>query len=755
MLHIETNRFTCLVLGLAFFYANSISAQSNNPITFSGLPTQIQTVECGEPTPIPFVEANSLCPGNVALTFDEWTSREPGSCVNEYIIWREWKATDVCGNVAVYTAKIKVKDTTPPLLELMPPDIIGDCAEAISFEAPIPVDACGNGMITYFHVVTDCEPGKVIVRRTWVAKDECLNSASAVQTAVAIDHEPPRPMDVPADVTVLAGDPIPPLPAVQPWGCDLCFPEFETTMNFKEISSPEQVLRIWTFCDCAGNCAADTQVIKIIGNYPPVFDGIPSGPLTNAGLSCFEFNFFVDNVRAFDPPNYDEVPVTKSIQVSYDPCGDLYVATVTFIATDNHGLSAITTLPIQVSEPFCIPQSYCAPTSLNSSEAWVQKFKLGNFSKSSAASGYSDFTSTVFEVVAGSTVPVEITPGFASGALPLNFSLWIDLNRDGVFDDLDERVDAGVSNGVISSTIHVPLGAVTGLIRLRLIMSDVFPNNACDVVTQGETEDYSLRIIGAACMPDICIPSYNQLTQLWEYISRVRLGSMNNFSSAARYSNFRSMTPVPVKKGQNYTLTTNASTKIAFTSSRYWDVYADFNRDGDFNDPAELLGSQTVQVSQSTFNFMVPADAVPGITTLRVVLSRNPNSNACGLISFGEIEDYALFVEPETVDSSLAKGLSDDRANKELAGTTLHQGIVTPNPTTGITSYRFMNEKDQYLTILVTGADGRFLEDLSGNFTEGVHELQVDFTYLPAGLYWIIVQGDGLLTSKKFIKTSQ
>lgn len=64
----------------------------------NGLPPLVQTVECGTPTPVPSVTGTDNCGGSVTIQFSEWTTHDPGSCINNYNIMREWRATDACGN---------------------------------------------------------------------------------------------------------------------------------------------------------------------------------------------------------------------------------------------------------------------------------------------------------------------------------------------------------------------------------------------------------------------------------------------------------------------------------------------------------------------------------------------------------------------------------------------------------------------------------------------------------------------------------
>lgn len=715
-------------------------------LVFSGLPPATQVVECQAPVPLPNVSASSNCPGTVNTTLKEWTSHDPGSCVNDYVIWREWTAADNCGNTAVFTGKIVVKDRTPPVWVNVPPDITGDCVETLCPFPPEAIDLCGDAFISYFHEGSRCEPGKIIITRTWVASDHCLNTTRVIQTAVALDDTPPVPRDVPASVTIQVGDPLPPMPA--PWGDDLCYPAAETTIDYRQETFSDRVLRIWTFCDCASNCIADTQQILITNNLPPEFSGLPSGVFATSGISCFEFDLLLDEVQAFDPPNYTPVPVDYSSTVDYDVCGQRNTTTVTFLATDNAGLSTTASIPIRLLEDNCLPFNYCSGGPANAGVSWIQKVKFGNSIKNSQASAYSDFTSTVFQALAGGIYSLELTPNLVNSPAPLNWAVWLDLNRDGAFDNQSERVSIPVSVGVIAIPLHIPVNTATGIIRMRIALSTDVLDQACGQFTAGEVEDYHIRVKGPDCLPDVCAPAFNQQTQLWEYISRVRLGGTTNLSGPARYSDFRQWTPTPVERGKTYPLVATANSKIGYYGSHFWDIYADFNRDGDFNDAFELIDTQSLQMSRASFNLHIPTDAVPGKTTLRLVLSRDASSNACGMVGYGEIEDYALEIVSGAADSSFIKGGMDERQEASTGKNELQPWTAYPNPATDRVELKLVSDHFQTISIRLAAADGQIKRYATSVLEIGVNTIALDVHGLPGGTYFITVKDDQSIGTK-------
>lgn len=195
-------------------------------------------------------------------------------------------------------------------------------------------------------------------------------------------------------ITIQEGDPLPPLPDPPVWGCDMCFLILEVGVTYQQQVFPDKVLRIWTFCDCAYNCIADTQVITILSNRPPEFSNLSLLTASPGGVTCDELDELIGQVSAYDPPLNMPVGVQTSDSIGYDACGNKYTVYVTFKATDNEGATSTTTVPILVNDENCLPVNYCFVGSQNVAQEWIQKFSFGASSKVSGASSYSNHTVT-------------------------------------------------------------------------------------------------------------------------------------------------------------------------------------------------------------------------------------------------------------------------------------------------------------------------------------------------------------------------
>lgn len=145
-----------------------------------------------------------------------------------------------------------------------------------------------------------------------------------------------------------------------------------------------------------------------------------------------------------------------------------------------------------------------------------------------------------------------------------------------------------------------------------------------------------------------------------EEITSVTVGNMTNTSScsaaavglgsiANKYSNFSGIIQGPtVDIGSSVNFSLTQASCGALLSSNFFQIYIDYNQDGDFLDAGEMVYNQNVTAvgnHTKTGSFLVPLTAQSGITRLRIVNIQGPLSAtnyAHTNYNFGETEDYCI-----------------------------------------------------------------------------------------------------------------
>jgi PKD repeat protein len=125
-----------------------------------------------------------------------------------------------------------------------------------------------------------------------------------------------------------------------------------------------------------------------------------------------------------------------------------------------------------------------------------------------------------------------------------------------------------------------------------------------------------------------------------EWIAGVEVGTMNNTSGAAGYTDFTSITcDLTGDSVVNVTLTPGFS---GSSYTEYWKIWIDYNGDHDFLDAGEEVfsgyGSSTV-----TGSFTV-ASGIDIVTRMRVSMKYASYPTPCETFTYGEVEDYTANV---------------------------------------------------------------------------------------------------------------
>lgn len=174
------------------------------------------------------------------------------------------------------------------------------------------------------------------------------------------------------------------------------------------------------------------------------------------------------------------------------PLGSTQTVTLQVVVTDNEGYMASDTVTITVEG---IDQlSYCDSRGQNTSFEWIDAVSLAGDNRASGNNqGYADFTAQApIQLSRGDNTAV-LTPGFTWGSYTEHWSIWIDLNQDGVF-GTDELLLRDASRSVINGIVAIPADAASGPTRMRVSMRYNGKSEACGTFYYGEVEDYTVIV---------------------------------------------------------------------------------------------------------------------------------------------------------------------------------------------------------------------------------------------------------------------
>ena len=146
-----------------------------------------------------------------------------------------------------------------------------------------------------------------------------------------------------------------------------------------------------------------------------------------------------------------------------------------------------------------IQLNYCGSQGNNVNDEYISRVQLGNIDNSSGGgNGYSDFTNLSTSLSKNVSSTISITPTWTGTQYNEAYSVWIDYNQDGDFNDAGEQVftHSATQNSPVSGSFTVPSSALEGATRMRVSMKYNGIPTACESFSYGEVEDYTVTISG-------------------------------------------------------------------------------------------------------------------------------------------------------------------------------------------------------------------------------------------------------------------
>jgi hypothetical protein len=253
---------------------NTTTVTQNITVTDTTPPTVVEvadiTVECGDEWSMMYPSFDDNCDDD--LTYDNGSSEEMVDCNRVITFW--WSATDNCDNSTYTDWVVTIEDTTDPII-YAPQGGSFSCEDGITYGDAYAEDACDEDVALTFtdEVVPGLCPQSYSVIRTWVAVDDCENTATVSVTYNVYDETDPEFTFVPDNMTLECDDLVPASNATADDNCDL---EVEVT-QFDEYMQQgfcyTEIRRTFTATDDCGNMAYAYQYFYIYDTTAPVITG--------------------------------------------------------------------------------------------------------------------------------------------------------------------------------------------------------------------------------------------------------------------------------------------------------------------------------------------------------------------------------------------------------------------------------------------------------------------------------------------------
>ncbi len=202
-------------------------------------------------------------------------------------------------------------------------------------------------------------------------------------------------------------------------------------------------------------------------------------------------------------------------------------------------------------------------------------------------------------------------------------------------------------------------------------------------------------VVLAGNLTNACTPTSSNSGNFGQTVSRVSFNTINNTTNTmtnTAYTNFVCSDNTIVQSGNTYPLSITAN--AGPSGAQRFEVYIDYDNNGVFANPAELVhsgsvaaGSQTALNTQTlSANVTIPSTAVQNTFLRMRVLSDAANitagkRNCTSAFTIGDVEDYGIFIQSSTPTAPVAN-FTATPTNVCVGQTVQFTSTSTGNPTT-------------------------------------------------------------------------
>jgi len=245
---------------------------------------------------------------------------------------------------------------------------------------------------------------------------------------------------------------------------------------------------------------------------------------------------------------------------------------------------------------------------------------------------------------------------------------WIDFDGDSIW-EAEEKIFNSVilTRGEVHELyFSVPDSAVLGKTFARFVLTSARPWVPISGIPVGEVEDYEIEILSPYDYGDAPSPYPTRLSdpgsvhRTWSYQFRMGWGQTDGEPDGQPDIHALGDDNTDTDDEDGVVLETpwsgllplfDADAIIDFTTSSWdglIDGWIDYDQNGIWENEEQILNSEVLAPGDiHTFTFEVPADAEPGTTFARFILTaQDPADTNFAGIPAGEVEDYEVFIEP-------------------------------------------------------------------------------------------------------------
>ena len=361
------------------------------------------------------------------------------------------------------------------------------------------------------------------------------------------------------------------------------------------------------------------------------------------------------------------------------------------------------------------PPVYCASNGNSQYWEYIDYVAIGTISRISGpeTGGYFDGSAMSTDLVAGSTYTFSFSHANPHGGYVEDWTVYIDWNADGDFDDAGEKALIAVTYTSVNYnySITVPATASIGATRMRVSMRFYNYPPPCGTFSQGEVEDYTLNILSGNLCSESYEPNNTKGTANALAVNTPVLSQISSATDVDWYS-FYNTAVAPNIKVDLTNLPANFDLRL-------------FDPSG--------VNVMTAKHSGTTDETILYNTAVVGKYKIKVNGRNGAFSNTLCYTLQANISDVPFRLSPVETNGSIS----------EMS--------LYPNPASGELTIHFINDNELPFTISVMNMLGELVYTKTESGLTGNSTATVDVSKMPDGIYLIMVKCGAQTITNKFM----
>lgn len=233
-----------------------------------------------------------------------------------------------------------------------------------------------------------------------------------------------------------------------------------------------------------------------------------------------------------------------------------------------------------------------------------------------------------------------------------------------------------------------------------------------------------------------CESKGNRIT--YEWIDFVSFGGMTNTTGAnGGYGDFTSKIATVSQGSTNQLIISAGFASTAYTE--FFTVWIDFNQNGTFESDEEVTTGSSNSAANRTADITIPASVKLGTTRMRVSMKYNTKSTACENFSDGEVEDYTVNINANTINSVVIAGI------EPLGDEAISSLTVYPNPSADFIQVKLASSSNN-MTYRIVNVIGGVVQ--SGRLSTS----KLNVRNLNSGIYILEINDGQKIQTTKLLK---